>query len=186
MGQKSLRLLFIGNSHTYVNGVPHLVATLAREEGIPCEVTMLASGGWFLDQHVDGKEAGFNILYGHYDCVILQENSHLGDEPERFLSAVRQLCEWIREAGAVPVLYSTWAFRNAPERQEGMNALYAQAAEENRAVLVPVGWKWWDYKAAHPGLDLYAGDGQHASEAGSAFAAKNIWETIADIVKTGS
>ena len=51
MGKK-LRLLFIGNSHTYYNDMPLMAAKKARAAGYDCEVTMIAHGGWFLAQHV--------------------------------------------------------------------------------------------------------------------------------------
>ena len=49
---KHLRILFIGNSHTYVNGVPALVRDLAAADGYEVDVTMIAHGGWYLWQHV--------------------------------------------------------------------------------------------------------------------------------------
>ena len=49
---KKLRILFIGNSHTYYNDMPNMVAEKSRKEGYDCEVTMIAHGGWFLEQHV--------------------------------------------------------------------------------------------------------------------------------------
>lgn len=52
MGKK-LRLLFIGNSHTYCNDMPLMAAKKARAAGYDCEVTMIAHGGWFLAQHVE-------------------------------------------------------------------------------------------------------------------------------------
>ena len=64
MDRKALRILFIGNSHTYFNDMPFMVSEMAREDGILCEVTMIAHGGWFLEQHVQEPDVRFNILYG--------------------------------------------------------------------------------------------------------------------------
>ena len=58
-----MRILFIGNSHTYVNDMPEIVARLAKKDGIDCEVAMIAHGGWFLEQHAAEPETRFNILY---------------------------------------------------------------------------------------------------------------------------
>lgn len=41
---KKLRILFIGNSHTYYNDMPNMVAEKSRKEGYDCEVTMIAHG----------------------------------------------------------------------------------------------------------------------------------------------
>ena len=71
MKNKKLRILFIGNSHTYFNDMPIMVARRFREDGYDCEVTMIAHGGWFLEQHAQEPEVRFNILYVHYDYVVL-------------------------------------------------------------------------------------------------------------------
>ena len=115
---KKLRILFIGNSHTYYNDMPNMVAEKSRKEGYDCEVTMIAHGGWFLEQHVQEPDVRFNILYGHYDYVVLQEHSHPFGPEEKLFDAVRQLNTWIREANALlaPVGELWWEYRkNHPE-----------------------------------------------------------------------
>ena len=68
-----MRILFIGNSHTYFNDMPHLCAELLRAAGKDVEVTMLTRGGETLHGHILSEQTRFNILFGHYDWVILQE-----------------------------------------------------------------------------------------------------------------
>ena len=68
--------------------------------------------------------------------------------------------------------------KDKPENQERMNKAHKQAADETGALLAPVGEYWWGYKESRPDPEMYADDGQHASPAGSDFAAKHIWETI--------
>ena len=104
---KKLRILFIGNSHTYYNDMPNMVAEKSRKEGYDCEVTMIAHGGWFLEQHVQEPDVRFNILYGHYDYVVLQEHSHPFGPEEKLFDAVRQLNTWIREANAKPLVHQS-------------------------------------------------------------------------------
>lgn len=178
MEGKQLNILFIGNSHTYYNDMPFLVCQCAEEAGFDCRVAMLAHGGWHLAQHAEEQEVRFNILYGRYDYVILQEHAHPFAPEKEFLTAVTKLCQWIREAGSRPVLYESWARHDEPEKQANMNEIYRFAAKETTALIAPVGEKWWDYMQSHPDLEMYAEDGAHASAAGSAFAARQIWETI--------
>ena len=64
MKKNQLKILFIGNSHTYFNDMPIRVKRRFDEEGYNCSVTMLAHPGWFLAQHVEDPEAKFNIIYG--------------------------------------------------------------------------------------------------------------------------
>ena len=180
MKKKELNILFIGNSHTYCNDLPLLVKRRAEDGGFNCRVTMLAHPNWYLSQHAEEPEARFNILYGKYDYVVLQEHAHPFPPEEDFLHAAGALNRMIREAGSTPVIYECWARKLEPEMQAGMNEVHRQAAERTGALLAPVGENWREYQENHPDTDMYADDGQHASPAGSDFAAKLIWETILD------
>ena len=175
---KKLRILFIGNSHTYMNDMPEMVAKRFREDGYDCEVTMIAHGGWYLKQHVVEPDVRFNILYGHYDYVVLQEHSHPFGPEEDFFQAASALNEWIREAGSIPVIYMTWARKEEKSEQERMTRVHREVAESIDALLAPVGEYWWDYMRSWPEVNIYKRDGSHASSHGSDFAAKYIWDAI--------
>ena len=176
--KKLYNVLFIGNSHTYFNDMPLMLQRRAKEAGYNCRVVMIAHGGWYLAQHVEEPDVRFNILFGGYDYVVLQEHAHPFGPVEKFRDAAVQLNEWIREAGSTPVVYECWARKAEPEAQAVMNEAHRQIAEEIGALIAPVGENWWKYQESNPGLDMYYKDGAHASAAGSDFAAKCIWETI--------
>ena len=173
-----MKVLFIGNSHTYYNDMPSLVKRRLDEEGYDCHVTMLAHPAWFLAQHVEDPEAKFNIRFGGYDYVVLQEHAHPFGPEEKFFEAVRTLTDWIKEAGATPVIYLTWAQKNEPEAQQRMTDAHKRIAEETGSLLAHVGDEWWGYMRSWPELEMYADDGAHASPAGSDFAAKMIESEI--------
>lgn len=175
---KSLKILFIGNSHTYYNDMPATVATLAKEDRYDCHVTMIAHPAWYLEQHVQEPETKFNIKFGGYDYVVLQEYAHPFGPEEKLYDAVWDLVEWIETAGAKPVIYMTWAKKDEPEVQDRMTAAHEKIAAETGALLAPVGKEWWGYMKDNPTVEMYAPDGQHASEYGSWFAAKYIWNVI--------
>ena len=114
--------------------------------------------------------------------------------PERYLDSVRRLAKILREAGAEPVIYATWAFRQGCGRLEkiGMDTLsmhavmqesFLQAAEENGAVLANAGAAFSSRGFA---AELYAPDGVHPGEAGSKLAAEVIAEAIRGCEKTGA
>ena len=176
--RKPLNILFIGNSHTYYNDMPQKVQRRAADEGFDCRVTMIAHPGWFLEQHVAEPEVRFNILFGNYDYVVLQEHAHPFGPEKKFHDAVAALNEMIQEAGSVPVIYECWARKNEPEVQSHMNEVHQRIAGEIGALLAPVGEKWWSYQKSWPDLEMYAEDREHASAEGSDFAAKYIWVTI--------
>ena len=185
--QKKLRILFIGNSHTYFNDMPEMVAEQFRKEQYDCEVTMIAHGGWFLEQHANEPDVRFNILYGHYDYVVLQEHAHPFGPEEKFYGAVRQLNQWILEAGSKGVIYMTWAKKDEEFNQERMTLAHEQIADELGMLLAPVGKYWWEYLRSYTDIEMYYKDGQHASPDGSRFAAKYIWNAIeTDLCRAGS
>ena len=178
MKKELIKVLFIGNSHTYYNDMPSLVKRKLDEDGYDCHVTMLAHPAWFLAQHVEDPEAKFNIRFGGYDYVVLQEHAHPFGPEEKFFEAVRTLTDWIKEAGATPVIYLTWAQKNEPEAQQRMTDAHKRIAEETGSLLAHVGDEWWGYMRSWPELEMYADDGAHASPAGSDFAAKMIESEI--------
>ena len=174
---RTVKILFIGNSHTYYHDLPAWVALLAKEEGYECEVAMLAHGGWYLHQHVKEPDVRFNIRYG-YDYVVLQEHSHPFDDIPGYIEAVETLTGWIREAGSTPVIYGTWARKDEESAQETMNAVNRKLAEDLGAVYASVGESWWPMIVSYPEIEMYDEDGGHASERGIEFAAKVIWVAI--------
>ena len=174
-----MRILFIGNSHTYYNDMPHIFADICREHHVEAEVTMLAHGGKGWDFHVEEPEVRFNILYGGYDAVVLQHVAHPMGDLSVMAECGRKLIRRVLEAGARPVLYMTWTTKADGEAaQNGMSNAYRELQKETGCELAPVGEKWWEYHREHPEVELYAEDGQHASKAGSQLAATVIAETI--------
>ncbi len=183
--EKDLRVLFIGNSHTYYNDLPAILQRIALEDGYQVAVTMIAHGGWYLKQHVEEPDVPFNIRHGHYDFVVLQEHSHPFDCIEDYQEAAATLVQWIKEAGSKPVIYATWSRKEEESEQDRMNRINRELAERIGAVLAPVGEKWWTYKRSRPDIEMYAEDGAHASPQGSAFAAQIIWTAIKEAVSRG-
>lgn len=49
--EKPIRILFVGNSLTYVNDLPHLVEQVARERGVSIKTEMLAFPDYALEDH---------------------------------------------------------------------------------------------------------------------------------------
>jgi hypothetical protein len=176
--KKTLSILFIGNSHTYYNDMPLMVKRRAVDEEYECRVTMIAHPGWFLAQHAEEPDVRFNILYGGYDYIVLQEHAHPFGPVEKFQNAAVKLNDMIRKAGSTPIIFECWARKSEPEMQKQMNDAHRRVAELIEAPIADIGENWWSYQKSWPDLNVYADDGEHAAPAGSEFAAKFIWETI--------
>ena len=176
-----MRVLFIGNSHTYVNDMPQIFAEICRRSGVPTEVTMLTHGGMGWDFHEAQPEVRFNIRYGNYDAVVLQHTAHPMGDLDVMHESGTHLIEWVKEANARPILYMTWtAKRDGEAAQRAMSEPYRRLAQEFSCAIAPVGEAWWRFQSACPEEELYAADGEHASMTGSTLAAYTIASVILD------
>ena len=173
-----MKVLFIGNSHTYFNDMPHLFQEICKDNGITADVTMITHGGKGFDFHKDQEEVRFNILYGNYDYFVLQHSAHpFGPEKVMFESA-KAIDQFICQTKAQKVLYMTWSEKVNEAGQERMAKAYYDLGEMIHAKVAPVGLVWWDYRHKYPAEELYYTDGEHASKTGSLLAAATIFSVI--------
>ena len=183
-----MRILLLGNSFTFYNDMPQMLAQL-----LSAEVIAHTRGGATLREHLNPEtELGQKTLHAlreeSWDFVVLQEQSIAPvTRREKFLASVRELCPLIRQAGAQPVLYATWAYREGSEKLAKTGLTYEQmsralaesyraAAVENNALLAEVGTK---FDQARARFELYRPeDDYHPTLAGSHLIAQTLAETI--------
>lgn len=183
-----MRILMLGNSFTFANDMPAMLADLTG-----AEVVQHTRGGARLAEQLNSKtkigaktQAALENKY--WDYVVLQEMSN-GPITSRnsFLKSVGRLCAWIKEEGATPILFATWAYQKSSkamadmgmsydEMAQGLHDAYREAANQNDALIAEVGQKFYEFAGTQ---NLYAEDGQHPSKAGSCLVA----ETIAAVIK---
>ena len=113
---KPTRVLFVGNSLTYVHNLPAVFTALAHSQGREVEAAMLVRGGQTLTQHLQSGVLTPQLL-SKYDKVVLQERG--GDlvcaeySPEAIehceasRTAHAKLVQQVRAAGAEPILLGT-------------------------------------------------------------------------------
>lgn len=160
-----MKVLFIGNSHTYFNDMPAVFAEVMKEgTGTQTEVTMLAYSWKDLEWHMTTEyfTARFNILYGGYDYCIIQQAAHPFPGEETTLNNARRICELCEKAGTRPIVIETWAEKKYPEHQDHLSAANRMVAEKAGAELAPVGSIWSSLVSEHPEIDLFWKDGEHA------------------------
>ena len=169
-----MRVLFVGNSHTYFNDMPAQFARMCREMGgDEPEVQMLAYSGRSLAWHREEYFAlRFALLQGHYDFCVIQQQAHPfpgEEETELALLEILPLCE---KAGTKPVLFMTWAEKAKPENAGPMRCCYRRLAEKYDALLAPVGELFERFRGTE--IELYWKDGEHASPCGSYLTAATL------------
>jgi hypothetical protein len=186
-----VRVLFIGNSYTYVNDLPGTFARLARSGGHPVRTGMLAEGGWTLADHVQSSQTLETLQAQRWNYVILQEQSEIpAFEQSRTLSmypAARQLAGEIRAVQAEPVFLQTWAHRDGmPEQgipdyesmQGFIDAGYRQIARELNVPVIPAGDAWRLALGQKLPVDLWQADGSHPTPAGTYLTACVLYATL--------
>lgn len=112
MTNKPLKVLFIGNSATYVHEIPQTLARLATEAGFLTECTKVTKGGYELAQHADAStEHGQTVLEEiarGYDVVFLQDNGNCittKEKRQNAFAACKTLSDAIRKSCALPFIY---------------------------------------------------------------------------------
>lgn len=176
-------VLFIGNSYTFSHSLPKVLEQIAKAtQGGPIFRTkMVAHPDYTLEQHWQLGEAAATIAEGGWEFVVLQGHSLSTLEArERLYRFARRYAPLIKESGARPAFFMTWARRGRPEMMETIGPAYAAIAEELDAVLVPTGFAWLTSVEQRPDIHLHHADGSHPSPAGSYLAAAMFYELLGD------
>lgn len=190
-GASCTRVLFIGNSYTFVNNLPMMFAELAQAGKHETMVGSSAQGGWTLAEHAQSAET-LNLLKSiPWTYVVLQEQSQIPSVPhlrnQEMYPAARALVKQVRGEGATPFFLLTWAHRSGwPEQgmpdyesmQSQIDNAYYEIARELHVRVAPVGKAWHTAVEAHPDLTLWQGDESHPSEQGTYLAACVFYAVI--------
>ena len=165
-----MRILFIGNSHTYKHAMPFQVREMIRfrKGATACDIWSYTAAGRSLSWH--GAEEGTRqaVRQFEWDYIVLQQATHPFGGYEELAEGYRLLRPHLEVSGAEIILYVTWKRKNAPESdQQEINDAFARLAGEESLRTVPAGDAWAMVAREHPGINLYEEDGSHASPAGS-------------------
>jgi hypothetical protein len=184
-------MLFVGNSYSF--GVPKAFRKLAGQRGRRVKVEQVTTGGWTLARHAENDATLQKIREGGWDVVVFQEQSRIPSLPGPQRNAamarpLRKLVEAAREAGAVPVLYQTWGYREGDARRGGddfhamtrrLREGYREAAAKaGNVAVIPVGDAWEREVAAGRANKLFMPDGSHPTNGGNALTARVFFEAI--------
>lgn len=183
-------MLFIGNSLTYVNDLPHTFAALAASGHHRVETDMLAVGGAKLSDFANASNTETRIGSKPWNIVVLQDQSEMGaaNYPStEMIPSAQTLNALVRNRGATPLLYLTWGHRDGrpaggardyAAMQDETTDAYRLAASRINAPIAPVGEAWRDALAHHAGIELYQPDGDHPTVAGTYLAACVFYATV--------
>lgn len=185
------RVLFIGNSYTYANDLPNKFAKLAKSGKYAVEVGAVAQGGWTLADHVKSTDTANILSSKRWTYVILQEQSQIPSvEQSRTHSmypAARILVKQVREIGAKPLFFLTWAhlhgtpedgMRDYESMQAQINEGHYEISQELNVPIAAVGSAWQVVVHEHPEINLWQDDGSHPSREGTYLTACVFYAAI--------
>jgi hypothetical protein len=192
----SVRILFIGNSHTFFHDMPGMVRRIADGAGVKqrYDITMHAPGGAEFRNHWENADVE-ELLKQPWDHVILQGASGetLSEVDLRsFLTYGARLEMQARATGGKRWFYVTWRYassndwiRRNPRFDQLMHSLvqagYRRLSQATGAPLINVGKVWNEVHNARPAFSLYEPDGNHASVYGSYLAALMMFKHISGL-----
>ncbi|MDR1827414.1 MAG: hypothetical protein LBR29_03695 [Methylobacteriaceae bacterium] len=192
-------VLYVGNSFLYYNcGVNGYVSGLTGAAKIPLRGSMVTISGSGLDWHLvktylrpDGLASyGFNpdntISFRDqtenlFDVAILEDNSQGPIHPELskfFQKSAAIHAKDAREANTIPVFMITWAYGDKPEMTKQLADATITVANENDAMVLPVGLAFAKAKEGKPDIRLLVADNRHPSAEGSYLMASVIFSTL--------
>ena len=189
----TLHVLFIGDSYTYVNDLPGMLAMIAATSGGAArDCHGRGRPGWRFARNAVGRRAG----RGSHSGRRVDPGRPAG--PERGTTGLGcrrvcllRLCGVRRpggQEGAQPTLFVTWAraagapeytegeFVSPEEMQDELTFAYAQVAQQwPQSILVCVGEAFERAIAQYPGIVLQQTDFSHPTVAGTYLAASTFY-----------
>jgi hypothetical protein len=183
-----LRVLFLGNSYTYVNDLPSVVRALgAATPGAAVVVDSVTLGGARLMELWETTDARRRIARGGWNVVVLQGQSlEAAGTAEYFYKYGRLFAGAVAAAGARTAWYATWArqvgytsdYTTPTFMTRAIENAYRTAADESGGILARVGSAWQLALAELPAVALYADDGSHPTKAATLLTACVMLEAI--------
>ena len=194
---ETLRVLFVGNSYTFVNNVPEQLKMMAKSHGHDLVYEQHTPGGRSFEKHWEEKKAVEKMKAGTFDIVIFQNQSFepVGN-PANMMKYGELLAAEADQIGARKIYYLTMAYEEPlgwmkkdsdearhslklfPEMNARLATSYAKLAHKTGGEVAPVGVAWKMAYESIPDIKLHAPDHSHANETGAYLTALVFYATI--------
>jgi hypothetical protein len=199
-GETPGALLWVGNSFFYFNNSMHGhlggLLNAAGVRGVRQNSVSISGAG--LDWHdmashfkpaarmasytfTPTNDVEFNKFERAYDMVLMMDCSQCPIHPklqQAFHDTAKAHAATVRQAGAEPALFLSWAYQDQPQMTEQLAAEYLKAGRANNMRVVPAGPAFAASIAKRPDINLYAPDKRHPSLAGTYLGAAVTMATL--------
>jgi hypothetical protein len=176
----SLKILFVGNSLTYYNRLPAIVAQLANMDSVDLDFKCICKPDFSLPDHLDEGMLQKEIATRTYDFVIVQQGPSALDESRRILlQAVTTIKNYCDMNNAKLCVFMVWPSKLRLFDLNKVIDSYSDAAQKTNSYLAPAGQAWKQAWQMDPDFGLYDSDNFHPSSLGSFLSAMTIYATLA-------
>jgi hypothetical protein len=161
--QDTLRILFIGNSMTFVQDLPGLLTNLASSNGKTIITAQNTPGGYFLSDHVTNP-VSLSLMAQGFDYIVVQEQSSGNIQPVIPGSPIIRpigIIDSIAKANCSKILlYATpgypethpWSVEPYADMQAEIIYKYSMAARSVRAAYLPTAHAFRDVINNYPNI----------------------------------
>jgi hypothetical protein len=167
-----MRILFIGSSHTVVNGLPYQVRHMLHHGGVPgADVFSAARGGKNLGWHSRNIGTRLAITCHKWDLIVLQQQTHPFEGYDSLTEQFAALVPYLQRSSARVMFTMTWCRKGENNEQAIIDEAYLRLCRDNNLQPAPVSAAWHAVMRSRPEIELYDNDGSHARPAGTYIAA---------------
>jgi len=192
--------IYIGNSFFYYNNSLHNHVGLLLRAADPghrfrsTSVTISGSGADWHDvasyfrpnaigsySFDNNNNIVFNKVDRLFDLAIMMDCSQCPVHPQLgpvFVEYMKKHSDTVRQHGAKPVFFMSWAYADKPEMTQQLAETYTKAGNDNDALVIPAGLAFAKSVKERPELNLYAPDKRHPSVAGTYLAANTVYASL--------
>lgn len=146
-------------------------------------------GGISSYSFVGDNEVRFNTFDKPFDAVMMMDCSQCPVHPKLqpvFHEFARKHSVTIRQHGAEPIFFMTWAYADKPEMTEGLAQEYLRAGRDNNALVVPAGLAFAESRARRPDVPLIIADKRHPTLQGTYLSACTVLASVFKVKPIGN
>ena len=146
-------------------------------------------GGISSYSFVGDNEVRFNTFAKPFDAVMMMDCSQCPVHPKLqpvFQEFARKHSLTVRQHGAEPIFFMTWAYADKPEMTSGLALEYQRAGRDNNALVVPAGLAFAASLARRPDIPLIIADKRHPTLQGTYLSACTVLASVFKVNPIGN
>lgn len=163
------RILILGNSLTFFNDAPSLLADMLKEAD-PRGNHLLTSASWpgyTLNDHLKRKEVN-DLFKENWNTVILQGHSGAAFEGKGYVeSSIKEALPLVEKSHAKPISIMTYADKCYFNNQSVISQSYREADRKLEVPTIAIGDMFFHIQETNPEIELYSPDSHHPGPNGT-------------------